>query len=240
MAHTPEERDNFERPLCGAKKKNGDRCRAFAGQGVDGNPGVGPCKFHGGATRNHKKHSVELEAKAAMAKLGKPIADLRPGEALLGLLRSSAGHVQWLLDSIQSLDDLGNREAEVLLRMYDGERDRLARIDAACVSAGLKAEEIRLQQDKAASFVKIVHSAARDVGFTPTQLRALGVALRKSAAEASDAPDAADVIREADEKLGKLRREIEDAEARRIRAEASKQSGILFPPEELVPADSAA
>src|SRR3954452_20143301 len=118
MAHTSDQRDSLATPLCGASKKDGSQCRAFAGQGTD-HLGVGPCKYHGGSTTSHKKHAVVLEAKQRMVKLGHPVQAIAPGQALLGLLRASAGHVVWISEEIQALEDLGTHEAEVLLRMYD-------------------------------------------------------------------------------------------------------------------------
>jgi hypothetical protein len=50
MAHTKEQRDLHD--LCGAKRKNGELCRKFAGEGTD-HFGVGHCKYHFGNARNH-------------------------------------------------------------------------------------------------------------------------------------------------------------------------------------------
>jgi hypothetical protein len=171
-------------------------------------------------------------------KLGQPLDALHPGEALLGLLRASAGHVAWISDEIQELDDLGTHEAAVLLRMYDGERDRLARIDEACVRTGLKAEEIRLKSEQASFMATLVRSAAKEAGLGDKHVRALGAALRKLAAEQTDGESATDAVAQAEAHLAKLREQIRADDEQRIRDEASKQSGILFPPAELVPPPS--
>lgn len=58
MPVTPEQRSMHD--LCGAKKKNGELCRAYAGQGTD-HPGVGRCKFHLGNAPNLKKHAAKQQ-----------------------------------------------------------------------------------------------------------------------------------------------------------------------------------
>jgi rubredoxin len=40
--NTSEQRDHLSTPLCGARKKTGEECRAFAGQGTP-HLGVGNC-----------------------------------------------------------------------------------------------------------------------------------------------------------------------------------------------------
>jgi hypothetical protein len=200
-------------------------------------PGIGVCARHGGATSAHKKHAVALEAKRRMVKLGQPLDALHPGEALLGLLRASAGHVTWIAKEVQELDDLGTQEAAVLLRLYSEERDRLARIDEACVRAGLKAEEIRLKQEQASLLATMVHAAAKEAGLGDKHVRALGAALRKLAAAQTEGENAADAVAQAEAHLAKLREEIRAEEERRIEREAQRYSGLTFPPEELVPAE---
>ena len=59
MAHTSEQRDRHA--LCGARKKNGDLCRKFAGEGTD-HFGAGRCKYHLGNSKNHRVNAVKQEA----------------------------------------------------------------------------------------------------------------------------------------------------------------------------------
>jgi hypothetical protein len=189
MPPTREQRD--EHALCGARKKNGEPCRKFAGEGTD-HLGVGRCKYHGGATSSHRKHAVELEARARMVKFGTPLTDAQPHQVLLGMLRASAGHVGWLHQEIAALDDLGTHEAEVLLRVYGEERDRATRIAESCSKAGVEQAEIRFAQMQARSIVSAIRSAAGEVGLRPTQLNALGTAMRKHLAAASGDDEAAE------------------------------------------------
>jgi hypothetical protein len=238
MGHTSEERNTLATPLCGAKKKNGERCRAFAGQGTD-HPGFGTCKYHGGATPSAGKHAIKLQAKAEMIRLGGPV-DVQPTEALLALLRASAGHVSWLLQEIQELTDLGTEQAKVLLSMYDSERDRAARTAEACVRAGVAEKHLQLEQARIALLVDQVRGAAKEAGLSSKQTQALGAAMRKMAAEISpmDDPDAKLAqIEAADKNLAKIRAEIEEADQKRIEQAAAKRppADLVYPPDEWLP-----
>src|SRR4051812_48589995 len=94
MAHTPEQRSAQQ--LCGARKKNGTLCRAFAGQGTD-HPGYGKCKYHFGSSPSHRKHAAVAKAKQRIIEsgIGTPI-DISPGMALLMAVRLSAGHLSFI------------------------------------------------------------------------------------------------------------------------------------------------
>src|SRR5436189_2287567 len=105
MAHTPRQRDRMA--LCGAKKKNGEKCRAFAGQGTN-HPGVGRCKFHLGNAPNMQKHAgklkAEQEVQKARAASGAKIP-VHPAEALLTTLQLSAGQLAWLQGELEARED---------------------------------------------------------------------------------------------------------------------------------------
>jgi hypothetical protein len=178
-AHTSEERDHLSIPLCGAKKKNGQRCRAFAGQGTD-HKGIGKCKHHGGSTRQHKISAQTTLAKREMVTLGQPL-DVQPHQALIGMLRATAGHVAWLNIEIAELEGLdgGDHQADMLVRLYGEERDRLTRIARACLDAGVDKREVEINQQTSAKLIRAVESAIRAVdGLTTEQRRQFGQVLR--------------------------------------------------------------
>jgi hypothetical protein len=180
MGHTPDQRDRHD--LCGARKKNGDICRAFAGQGTD-HPGYGRCKFHTGSTPNQKKHAIKLEAQRRMVTLGEPIEGLTAPDALFGLLAATAGHVAWLHSEVKRLDNLGEHEAQVVIRLYDSERDRLARIGEACIRAGIAETQVRVMQAQLELLGRALVNAASAIGLSESQRRALGRALREELAQ---------------------------------------------------------
>jgi hypothetical protein len=133
--------------LCGARKKNGDSCRAFAGQGTD-HPGVGRCKFHLGNTKEHKIHAAKQEALAKMAErtqFGEPV-EVGPAEALLGVLHLSAGHLVWVREELTAMEDKRTHEAQVLLRIWNEERDRITRISKAALDVGVAQQQIAIAE----------------------------------------------------------------------------------------------
>jgi hypothetical protein len=165
-------------PLCGAKKKNGEECRAFAGQGTD-HLGTGKCKFHGGATRSHRKRAVQQEAESRMATLGASL-DVRPDQALMGVLRATAGHVAWLATEVASLEGIDSPEAAGVVSLYGQERDRLARVAKACLDSGISKVEVEVAQEQTKFVAKAVNSALSSIGgLTNEQRKQFGEALRR-------------------------------------------------------------
>jgi hypothetical protein len=184
-----DERSNY--PLCGAKKRNGELCRAFAGQGTD-HPGTGRCKFHAGNTPSHKQAATIAEAKQRMIKLGAPMERVAPQTALVGILRATAGHVAWLHAQVGALEDLSDREARVMVELYDSERDRLTRIAKACLDAGISEFEVRVTQQHSDFLVRIVDNAVKAIdGWTDDQRKQFGAALRMELAYAAEPADEA-------------------------------------------------
>ncbi|MFY9488060.1 MAG: hypothetical protein WAP35_05110 [Solirubrobacterales bacterium] len=177
-----------------------------------------------------------------MIRLGGPV-DVQPTEALLALLRASAGHVSWLLEEIQELSDLGTEQAKVLLSMYDTERDRATRVAEACVRAGVAEKHLQLEQARIALLVDQVRGAAKEAGLSNQQTKALGAAMTKMAAEMSpmEDPEAKLAqIERADKNLAALRAEIAAADEARIERAASKRppQDLTYPPEEWTPEDA--
>src|SRR5262245_56569410 len=134
MPHTPEQRS--AQLLCNARKKNGETCRAFAGQGTD-HPGVGRCKFHGGSTRTHRHQAVVEQARIEAARFGEAF-EMEPVEALLWMVHLSAGQVRYLGEELATFGGTAkSTEALVAHRLWNEERDRLSRISKAALDAGV-------------------------------------------------------------------------------------------------------
>jgi hypothetical protein len=157
---TSEKRSTYA--LCGAKKKNGAACRAFAGQGTD-HLGVGRCKFHGGSTRTHRQNAAVVEAKNRMIRFGEPY-DLEPTEALIWMVQLSAGHVRFLSGELAALDDeqRGTLEAQIATRLWNEERDRLARISKAALDAGVAERAIVLAERAGAAIGDVLRRIFHD------------------------------------------------------------------------------
>ena len=144
MACTKEQRDKHS--LCGARKKNGETCRKYAGEGTE-HRGVGTCKYHLGRSKQHNTHAVRVEAAAQMNKLDFGTAvDVDPAEALLAVVHLSFGHLCWLKSEIAGYEDKSVFDAQVLMRTFDDERDRVARISKAALDAGVADRSIKLAE----------------------------------------------------------------------------------------------
>jgi len=171
-----------------------------------------------------------------MISLGTPIEHITAPEALMGLLRASAGTVNWVRQEIMELDDLGTHEAAVLLRLHDDERAMLLRVSEACVRAGVAEHLVRMETAQAASTLQVIRDAATDAGLNPKQLQALGVSLRKRLAEMSGEVTNTEA---ADNRLAELRAQIADDDERRIERAAAKRppADLTYPPSEWAPTE---
>jgi hypothetical protein len=141
MAHSSEQRDNWE--LCGAKKKNGKLCRAFAGQGTD-HPGTGRCRFHLGNTTTHMASAIRREAQARALAFD-PIP-VEPTDALLTVLHLSYGYLSFIKHELGKEIDRKSFEAQVLMRAFNDERDRVTRIAKAALDAGVAERQVKLAE----------------------------------------------------------------------------------------------
>jgi hypothetical protein len=155
---TPEQRDNHL--LCGAKKKSGEVCRAYAGQGTD-HFGIGRCKFHAGSTPTHRQSAAVAEAKQRMVRMGKPIP-VEPHEALLAMLHLASGHVAWLQEEIAGFERLAGDEARLLTTLYGEERDRVARIAKAALEAGVAERQVRLAEGYGTALAELLRGLFDD------------------------------------------------------------------------------
>lgn len=150
MGHTPAQRDKHA--LCGAKKKNGDKCRKFAGEGTD-HRGIGRCKYHLGNTKAHRAHAVKQEAQrraniAASRYFGDSFGaaiEVEPHEALLMMLYVSYGHAAWLSNVVKD-GETPESDQHVYVQLFGDERDRVARIAKACLDAGVAERQVQVAE----------------------------------------------------------------------------------------------
>ena len=187
MAHSPDQRSL--NALCGAKKKNGDTCRAFAGQGTD-HSGVGRCKFHLGNTPNMRKNAVKLQAEKevskARAKFGERIP-VDPTEALLTTLQLSAGQLYWLQAALEDHEDKHDFTGQVLMRLWNDERDRVARISEAALRTGVQERAIKLAEQYGIAVAKVMRAIFDDpeLALTEAQQEVIPMLVRRHLTAAS-------------------------------------------------------
>jgi hypothetical protein len=183
MAHTKEQRDKMA--LCGAKKKNGETCRAYAGQGTS-HPGIGQCKFHFGNARNNRVAAVKQEAQRRAVEFGQPI-EISPAEALLSTVYLSAGHLAFVRDELgaigngRKLTDEQKFEKDVLLRQYNDERDRLARTSKLALDAGVAERIVQLAERHGEVIANVMRAILTDpeLGLTAAQHEVLPDLVRR-------------------------------------------------------------
>jgi len=177
MAHTSEQRNNLRTPLCGAKKKNGELCRAFAGQGTD-HVGIGRCKYHGGSTSSHRQHATAVEAQRQMIVLSEP-SEKDPMQTLLDLHARAAGQVVFAFQRIKDMtpDEYASPEGQTFLRMYTDERERLARIAEVCVKAGVEVKMLQIQEQQQELLIRWFDAVLGRLNLSEAQMDKLPAAL---------------------------------------------------------------
>lgn len=168
----------MKREKCGAKKKNGERCKHDAGYGTD-HPGYGPCRYHLGNTEavraaSHKARIVE----EMRDNYGEDVAWMEPHEALLEEVRRTAGHVYWLRDKIREMDDSdlwqyskhdehGSRyyaTRSVWLELYQQERAHLVRVSKTAIDAGVAERAVRVAEKQAQLLASAISNILNDLG----------------------------------------------------------------------------
>lgn len=158
MTGTPEEHGSGW--YCGAdrSKKGLGPCELRAGWGTD-HVGVGPCRKHGGATRNHRKAGIRWKSEQALAALGRPKEGADAQVELLGMVAEAAGNVLTLRQWVEDLGDdvygplffesgqpSGRAEEHVLARMYGAWCDRLVHYSATAIKAGIAERTVKIQE----------------------------------------------------------------------------------------------
>jgi hypothetical protein len=154
---------NRDPQFCGAKKRQGGgTCRHPAGWGTS-HPGIGCCKLHMGSTRNSVKHAERVAAEQAVESFGLPRA-IDPWAALLELVHRSAGHVAWLGLQVAQEPRKRLEAGSVWVELYGTERDRLARVSAAAMGAGVAERQVRIAEQQGALIASLMQSILAELG----------------------------------------------------------------------------
>lgn len=141
----------------------GEPCRNFKGTRTK-HVGVGPCWLHLG-NAPHMKGVVARERVALeLLKLGVQV-EIDPQAALLQMVWEAAGNVAYLRGRVQQLEaifgpnHLGDAEPHVLVEMYAGERERLAKFSKIAIDAGIAQRQLDLIERLADPIVIVVMAA---------------------------------------------------------------------------------
>ena len=160
-----------ERPKCRAMSKTtGERCGKYAV------PGLEVCRWHGGSTAAAKAKSERavrrMDAEIAAQRLGVPVA-IGPQQALLDEVQRAAGMIAYYGARVEEIaeanradlvfgltrkesrdgfqaGDLTVKEAgaNIWLTLWNEERDRLTKVAAAAIKAGIEERRIELAEQQ--------------------------------------------------------------------------------------------
>ena len=143
------------------------------------------------------------EARRVLKAMGEPL-DVNPVEALLYLVREAAGNVAFLGARVQDLgyDLVGpiyslTRDGEAIqtsedvlaiVKLYNDERDRLARVSKIALDAGIEERTVRVLEEQATALVHIIRSVVDNLGLAP-EVRQRALALVSVELRRLDTPD---------------------------------------------------
>ena len=181
--------DDIPRQTCTAlAKSTGRRCRSSPIKGGT------VCIKHGGAAPQVRakanRRLQEAEAALAVQTLGGR-RDITPTEALLDEVQWTAGHVAWLRARVQELDSDGGSELtwgmvrekrdfdkhetveaaqpSVWYQLYAAERDRLTRVCAEALRAGVEERRVQLAEHQGSLLASAITRILDALHLTPTQ-----------------------------------------------------------------------
>jgi hypothetical protein len=181
------------RTICGAKTKAETPC------GLSPLDGGTRCKKHGGGSPQARKAAEKRLAEAQAQKelergvraLGLPV-DIDPGKALLDEIHWTAGHVEWLREKVQELQDeelvWGKSQTEVGIgpegpidkvvekagpsvwyELYLKEREHLAKVCALALRAGIEERKVKLAESQGALVAEAIRRILAALNLSPAQ-----------------------------------------------------------------------
>lgn len=115
------------------------------------------CKTHGGSTpvalAAADRRMATAETLEAMAAYGSPVESADPSEAVMGMLRSTLGHVRFLEALVGRQGALGDDgKPSPAAELYERERDRGLRLSLGAHGMGISERTIRLAEQDAQLF----------------------------------------------------------------------------------------
>jgi hypothetical protein len=158
---------------CGARTRSGGTCGKTRGWGTD-HPGWGNCRYHGGSTPDGIKGAAREQANAEAGGLavGRKV---EPIDALLHVVYSVAGRVEWLGRQVMALDADGmlvdsprGRELAPYAHLHGLELDRLARVSKMALDAGVAERRVRMAERTAAIITAAAEDAFAELGEVAT------------------------------------------------------------------------
>ncbi|WP_167197981.1 hypothetical protein [Brevibacterium pigmentatum] len=190
------DKSNWDPKKCQAesKKRPGDQCRNYPVRGLR------VCLRHGGGSKKARaaaSRNLEQEKLTRVARrLGTPHENLDPAQALLDLVASKAGEVEWLRHQVELLETDGDlwwgetkvvgkdnpefgeqfertEEARqhVVYTLLHKAQDQLARYAAETLKAGVDERQVKLAEQTGAQFETVLTSLLTAIQATPEQMQ---------------------------------------------------------------------
>jgi hypothetical protein len=157
--------------LCGAKRRDGQLCRNYAGLGTE-HLGIGKCKYHGGATIHSVKKAAGQELRSL---LGRPL-EISPYEALAMCIKIRAGEVVWLSEEMAKLDEKKWVEDTIVgkqFHLYARERAKamqdLARYSHMAISLGIAERQVKLYEQYGETLARLIQGILGDLNLSADQ-----------------------------------------------------------------------
>ena len=182
-----------------SKKEPGRRCQAQSKQTGEqckywAVPGALVCRHHGGLSPQVQRKAAEnLAAEAARraaTQLAVPI-DTTPEQALIDEVKRAAGMVAFYQARVEELDK-ADRDAlvwgmtkhdmsgefpgptyeatpSVWLQLWNQERDRLVRVAAAAIKAGIEERRVKLAESEGMLVAAVIRRILDSLNLTPEQ-----------------------------------------------------------------------
>lgn len=173
VMQTPETRTGHGTPHCGAKLRQSDgTCSRVAGWGTD-HLGFGPCRTHGGNTKNHKTAALRKQAERTLADLNAPPVD----NPLTELARITGQVVAWkdgLADKVNDLTSLrystdGGEQLRAEVALFERALDRCEKFLTAMARLNIDERLTRISEQQATLVNHAVIAALQDLGLPAEQ-----------------------------------------------------------------------
>ena len=177
-------------------KQTGQQCGNWA------IPGLEVCRIHGGATKRAKAKAGRVLETAAAAQAAQQLGlklDTTPQQALLDEVQRAAGMVAYygqrvaeiaeedpnkLVHGVTRVEQREGFQAgtvrvaepavNVWLKLWNEERDRLARAAAAAIKAGIEERRVQLAEAQGALIADAIRRILNRLNLTPEQLTLVG------------------------------------------------------------------
>lgn len=162
-------------------------CEQPAGHGTE-HPGYGRCSKHGGSTELANRGAAMQQAMQLVEVYGTP-QQTDPHTALLQELERTSGHVSWLFIKVNEIGsreggeenlvgpvgesgiDLKsgtmhhpNTEANIWLKLYQGEREHLVKVARACVAAGIEERRVQIAEAQGQLMARAIQNIVTRLG----------------------------------------------------------------------------